>query len=45
MKTPDQTQDYLPLMSASIWVLMGFWINFLDKMLKLIGRDLLKGTH
>ena len=45
MKTPNQTQDYLPLMSASIQVLMGFWINFLDKMLKSIGRDLLKGRH
>ena len=45
MRTPNQTQGDLPLMSASTQVLMCFWINFLDKMLKSIGRDLSKGRH
>jgi len=43
MKTPDQTQGDLPLMFASTKALKCFWVFFLDRVLKLIGRDLLKG--
>jgi len=45
MRTPNQTQGDLLLMSTSTKALKCFWVFFLDRVLKLVGRDLLKGRQ